>query len=76
MGVIMKEKIVFPTEGFSEEENKVNWEEVAKRQECELTHLRDENESLLEKINGFDEKFNTYRIIIAYLEYRLENPTV
>jgi hypothetical protein len=59
-----------------DEMEKINWEEVAKKQETELKVLRDENDELARICVNRFEKINDYMKLVKYLEGRIEDITI
>jgi hypothetical protein len=54
----------------------VNWEDVAKRQETELSYAHAHNEKLTDKIKELEVCLNKSLAIIDYLESKVENLTI
>jgi PHP family Zn ribbon phosphoesterase len=76
-----KTKIDFETfnqaiEKMMIEEKKVNWEELAKKQENQMQVLRNENEDLAKICVDRWEKIQDKEKIIKYLEGRIEDLTI
>ena len=58
------------------EDNKVNWQDVAKRQETELSYAHAHNEKLMDKVKELEIRLNKSLVIIVYLEGKVENLTI